>query len=372
MIGDAVARFGAQHVFVSRTELFAHAQIGQKVVNQSGNSGDVGEGVDLILNQTERVPGDLQPRLEQAHQFAEFANARHALFENVQILLKRVAHLGRRLSGGLLFDARDFAAQSGFDVAVIASREQVMRPQHPRVIVAERREFFDDTGKQPRGARVSKLVRAPLDLVTQPPQRIIIVLVLAGQRFDDGRFGLLGLDPAVFVLTRPDDALDARMLRDEQSADLAGQKEWQEPPEINDEHQKKHHPYKRQIGIARQNLFCVIDLFVSHPIFRFFHYFQPRGHGDHGDKKKREMIPLFSSPWRPCSPWLFLHTQLKSDRGYSLGNSMSLISFRNSAKRGRSSMSGRYASPSAIRSYSFITLDPGTGSPFLSRSRPNK
>src|SRR5215475_3471358 len=211
----AAARFGAQNVFVSRTELFAHAQIGQKIVNQSGNPGDVGEGVDLILNQTERVPGDLQTRLEQAHQFAEFANARQALFEHVQILLKRVAHLGRRLSGGVLFDARDFTAQSGFDVAVIAGREQVVRPQHPRVIVAERRKFFDDAGKQPRGARVSKLVRAPLDLVTQPPQRIIIVLVIAGQRFYDGRFGLLGLDPAVFVLTRPDDALDARMLRDE-------------------------------------------------------------------------------------------------------------------------------------------------------------
>src|SRR5262249_39319339 len=125
-------------------------------------------------------------------------------------------------------------------------------------------ESSHNAGTQPRSARASKLVRAPADFVTEPPQRIIIVLVIAGQRFDDGGFGLLGLDPAVFVLTRPDDALDARMLRDEQSADLAGQKQRQEPQEIDDEHQKKDYPDKRQIRIARQNLFCVIDLFISH------------------------------------------------------------------------------------------------------------
>jgi hypothetical protein len=57
VISAAGSRFGAQHVFVGRAELFAQAQIGQKVVDQSGNPGDVGEGVDLILDQAARLRG---------------------------------------------------------------------------------------------------------------------------------------------------------------------------------------------------------------------------------------------------------------------------------------------------------------------------
>ena len=72
------------------------------------------------------------------------------------------------------------------------------------------------------------------------------------------------------------------MLREEQSADLAGQKQRQAPPEIDNDLQKKHHPDKRQIGITRQNLFCVIDFFVGHPVFHLFRYFQSLEWGSQG------------------------------------------------------------------------------------------
>jgi len=57
VIGAADARFGAEHVFVGRAELFAQAQIGQQVVDQSGNPGDVVGGAiaRISLNGSQKI-----------------------------------------------------------------------------------------------------------------------------------------------------------------------------------------------------------------------------------------------------------------------------------------------------------------------------
>src|SRR6185295_500689 len=125
-----------------------------------------------------------------------------------------------------------------------------MRSEHARVFISECRELLCHTCENRVGSLIVELTRALFDLIAKVAHRGEVVLIGLGKREDDRLFRVFSLELLVFVLARPNYALNSRVLRDKESADLTGCQEREKAGEIDHQHEEGHDPDENEVQVA--------------------------------------------------------------------------------------------------------------------------